>query len=230
MLKLINLELKRTRLTPYWITCLISTPLVIWLIFSLAAAKSSDGFSTSGQTSSAMVGFFALIASILAAVMLVRFVLKDYTGQERLLLFSYPLSRITVFLAKLVIVLVFCISFVILASLFTSLSLALLNPSLHITHLDYDLGQIFSVLAGASLAGITALGTALIGLLIGFWIKSGPAVIITPVVFIAFTSNIIMSASTQDFRLMALLALSSGLISGGILTYLGRQIQRMEIS
>lgn len=233
MRKLMTLELRRTHMKPYWLTILLSTPLVFFLVYFIASLPPEDGmessFTSTGQMSSVIVGILTTIISILAAVMLVRFVFDDYKGKGVILLFSYPVSRTKVFLSKLLIIVGFGLGTNILASLLISSLLSLLNPILHITPLDYGFNQLGPVFLGALMCGIIGLSSPFLGLLIGFLIKSGPAIIITPVIISSLLTNTLTHAATQDFGFLAIIASAACLVSGAVLIYLNQQIKHMEV-
>ena len=110
MLKLMSLELKRNNIRVYIIASIVSCFTLIVLMYFVAYVSQVENqvqfqnyeniFRLTGTVS-------MIIFSMISAVMCTRFIIEEYKGKRVALLFSYPVSRSKIVLAKLLLIFVF---------------------------------------------------------------------------------------------------------------------------
>ena len=108
-MKLLSLELKKVNIISYCIAafaifaCLLGLAYIFAWVPSLGTAdpNAMELFSTYSGIA-AMTGAVGLMAlSALASAMGYRYVIKEYSGANAILLFTYPINRKTVVWAKI---------------------------------------------------------------------------------------------------------------------------------
>ena len=114
MLNLIKLEIKRIRLKGYITAGLLITFAVLGLVYLFAAIPHLDASDTDVQifiTYNGIATLSLVVAtacfSILSSAMYNRFIVEEYASKKVFLLFSYPVKRSRVLLAKVITVFLF---------------------------------------------------------------------------------------------------------------------------
>ena len=107
MNKLIRLELKRNKLTSYYIAltiiCIAMTGF-LYMIATIAKVENAVEFRDYRNILKLHTGIAFLVFSVFSVVMFSKFIIEDYRPKMVLLMFSYPISRTRIFLAKLILV------------------------------------------------------------------------------------------------------------------------------
>ncbi len=114
MLKLIKLELKRNNIRVYLAVSAAACVILLSFIYFIASAaqlENTEEFVNAGimfRNYASIFQLFSILSlvffSTMSAVMYSRFIIGEYTGKRAALMFSYPVSRNKVLLAKLLLV------------------------------------------------------------------------------------------------------------------------------
>jgi ABC-type transport system involved in multi-copper enzyme maturation permease subunit len=160
---------------------------------------------------------------VLSAVMFSKFVIEEYTGKRAILLFTYPISRRKILMAKVIFVSAFTlVGFLIsTAVVFATFSLTeYFSPIVKEGVMSDAIRQV-AVLIGVE--AVLAVAIGLIALFLGFVRKSVPTAIVTAVVLCSPVSN----AGTP--LLMAIAAAAAVIIAAVMLGVLSGKVNAMEV-
>jgi ABC-type transport system involved in multi-copper enzyme maturation permease subunit len=193
MKNLIRLELKKNNIKPYLLGVLGITIVMFGFLY-LFAGVDDEELSTYADVTMLVSSLSMASYCVLGAVMFARFAVEEYKGKRAILLFSYPISRAKVLLAKVMIV---C-GFVFVFSLLTNLIVfGFFNVSEYFAPLLHE-GELSRMLASTMLLsginGFLAIAVSLIALAVGLWRESVTVTIITAVVICSVFSSVFTQA------------------------------------
>ena len=230
-MNLMRMELKKTNIKSYFFAasaifiCLLGLAYIFAWVPSLGTADPNavELFSTY-QGISAMGGAVGLMAfSALASAMGYRYVIREYSGANVILLFTYPVDRKSIVWAKIKLLLLF-VSASILVCTFGSFIVFMFSL------LDDNLQFIDIAIAyrNALVLACLADGITLCSLRIGFIKKSNSMTIISAILLSMLLVNMAADIN-QSFAIM--FSLSSVIfVTGLLLTFnMVRKVERMEI-
>lgn len=235
-MNILRLELKKANIKPYCFSvvaifiCLLGLMYIFaWVPHLDSGDKNAAVLFSSYQGIMSIGGTIALMAfSALASAMGFRYVIKEYSGANALLLFCYPVKRKAVLWAKLQLLLIFT-STALLITLFgdflifaaTGEIFRLVDNSLHFTDLIIGLRNTLVLI-------ILANGIALCSVRIGFIKKSNSVTVISAILGSMVLANFVAQINTS---FLAVLSISVVIFLIGIVLAFGlaRQIAVMEI-
>lgn len=230
-----KLEMKRNMLCTYLISTAVTFLLVLGFtyLFAYVPQLNPDDadlllFAGYGNVLSLSILICMAVFCVLSAVMYARFIIDEYAGKRAALLFSYPVSRKQVLLAKVLVVFLFNFSAMAVCSL---LSLGIFSVSEQIAPMVND------TLTAATLAAVArnicimaviapALGIVAAG--IGFIRKSVPATIVSAVVMISVLGNF-MSSALQNVAFSVVLLFISAAAAAFTCCILMGKVNAMEV-
>ncbi|QIK70686.1 hypothetical protein G7062_10395 [Erysipelothrix sp. HDW6C] len=199
MNKLIKLEFKRTSISRYTVSVALMTLMLVVMCYFFAFVSKmkpddavSNNFLASYEFVFTMVHLLSLASfSILSAVIFSKFVVESYHNENVQLLMLYPVSRIKVFLAKLIVCVSLTIIYAVLSQtvvyllFFVSESLfPILNqPNSLSVQFMAQFPKVLEVAINATLVGM-------ISMAMGFNLKSIPTTIITAIIISAILCNV----------------------------------------
>lgn len=210
MKRLMTLELRKNNVKPYLIGAVCITLAMFGFLYILAGV---DDEEMPTYADVVMIVSILNMASycILSAVMFSRFVIEEYTGKRAILLFSYPVNRMKVLLAKVLLVCGFVFSFSLISNLIvfgffnvTEYFLPLMREgNLHQTMINSILMIIIE--------SFLAIAISLIAMAVGMWKESLPATIVTAVIICSPISNLggsplLMLIGTSCIFIVAIIA------------------------
>lgn len=235
MLELMKLELRRNNIRTYVVASMIIAIVMLGFIYLFAYApridpndkdlKLFEGYNN-------LISLFGVLNMsaycVLSSIMSSKFIIEEYSGKRPILLFSYPISRRKMILAKLCVVCLFTIFAVISSNLIifsifaiTELFLPLLNEALSATILIKAIKTTMMMAFSAASMGLIAAG-------IGFMQKSVPATIISAVLLSSLLCNVVANASSSDI-VSLILTLILILVAMTVSIILIRQVNLMEV-
>lgn len=210
MLKLIQLEMKRNKMKPYYISLLIINIVAtsfLYLIATIAKVENDSVFLNYENILKMHTVITFIIFSVFSVVLFSKFVIEDYTKQRALLLFSYPVSRTKIFTAKLILVLSFITIGFFISTLLPNTLFFITEQFVPILSGDVTLG-----LVGAQLINIIAfvlaiMAIGLISLRIGFSNKSISATIVSAIVLSVILGNLLMGLGKSSYVFIGIILL-----------------------
>ncbi len=211
MKKLMKLELQRIDLRPYIISSVIFGIVILALTYFVAYVAQVEhevefmNYQNIFRFTSAIS---IVLFGVLSATMYTKLVIGEYSGKRLALLFSYPVSRKKIFVAKVLIVLSFvCASMllctVIPITMFTATELIVPIVSDVIT--ASLLVQAFKMVA-VSLAAVSAIG--LLAMQIGFIKKSITVTLVSAFLLAGIYGNIVVHLSKNTLASLLLIGVS----------------------
>ena len=195
MKKLIKLEFKKHKLLGYVKGVLITNFFLLAFMCFIYFVEKIEGFEEDALFDSfANVFLFILMMTtsiflIFGAVVLARIVIEEYKNKTITLLFTYPLSRKKLLVAKLIVVSSFIFCTILFSNLF-------IGGSVYVVDLIFDI--VPSDLSGELLKNaffmllinmVAAAGIGLVPLFFGMRKKSVPATIVSSIIIVSILSN-----------------------------------------
>ncbi|QOR34683.1 ABC transporter permease [Clostridium sp. 'deep sea'] len=230
MIKLIKLEIKRNRLTSYYIALIIISILMlafIYMIAMIAKVENDIQFQSYDNLLKMHTGICFIVFSVFSVVLFSKFIIEDYSRQKAMLMFSYPVSKTKVFFSKVMLVTSFIAFGFLICTLIPSSIFFLtenIKPILSgkITN-QHILSQYLRVIT--SVFAIMTVG--LISLRIGFIKKSVSTTIVTAIILSVIFGNVIIGINPNLYMVIG----SMVLLAVGILAAYStnKVINKMEV-
>ncbi|WP_040951017.1 ABC transporter permease [Gorillibacterium massiliense] len=228
MLKLIQLEIRKHKITGYVIGAFIAMACIFGLICSIAFDPSSSEDLPDFKALFSTIDIFTRGTFIVfAAVLLSRFIIEEYRTKSISVLFTYPISRKKLIIAKLFIVFSFTFISIVITDLVVSTLMLVVNRYHEFMHetltKDVVIWQVLSFLMNA----IAASFMSLIPLFFGMRKYSTAATIVTSILII-----FIVCSNSNGFSLNSIVAIPITLSwIGAIIAYASfRNIERKDIN
>lgn len=220
LLKLVRLEWKKNSMSSYFkglIICIIG----IFAAVALMAVGSADEkmFQDYTDFMSLTNILIRIVFIIFSSVILSRLVIDEYKNKTVQLLFTYPLKRKKMILAKLSLVFGFCFFSIIIATLMMNIAVYFLNPMMNFFESPVEIKEMVATIPSTFIIAFMMAGVSIIPLYFGMRKKSTAATI-TSAVLIGFLINATVgdtSASLSQFiivpTIMCLLGFMIGYLS-----------------
>ena len=235
MLNMMKLELKRNRLRTYLISSAVTFLLVLGFTYLFAYVPQFNPddadlllFAGYGNVLSLSILICMAVFCVLSSVMYARFIIDEYAGKRATLLFSYPVSRRTVLLAKVLVVFLFNFAAMAVCSL---LALGIFSVSEQIAPMVNDTMTAATLVAAARNIVIMAVIAPALGIVatgIGFIRKSVPTTIVSAVVMISVLGNF-MSGALQNVAFSIVLLFISVAAAAITCGFLMGKVNTMEV-
>ncbi|MGE8203613.1 ABC transporter permease [Heyndrickxia sp. NPDC080065] len=232
MLKLMKLEWKKNRLSSYFkglTICIISIFAAVGLMGWGSERQNDPMFPDYFEYMSLTNIFIRIVFIIFSAVILSRLVIDEYRSNSIQLLFTYPLQRKKLILAKLSIVFIFCFISIIIATSIINILVYFLNPIIGFFEKPVSISEIISTLPTILITAFMMAGISLIPLYFGMRKKSNAATI-TSAVLIGFLINATVSNGGSQTSLFQFIGVPIGFcLLGLIIGYLSfRKIDKLD--
>lgn len=226
-----KLELRKNNLKTYvWASIIACMVLIGFIYFVSFVAKVENEPDFQNYTNIFL--FTSIISmiffSILSAVMYSRFVIDEYTGKKRILLFSYPVDRKKILLSKIAVIVLFTTIAMIITSIPPFVIFSISESISPIVNDTLSLELLFSIFKTIILLSISVNGIGIIAMRIGFIKNSIPSTIVTAFILCAIFGNAFIGSFGNDTLNLALLGMF--LAAGMAVTInLMKKINRIEV-
>jgi ABC-type transport system involved in multi-copper enzyme maturation permease subunit len=233
MLKLIKLEVVKNKIHTYLFVMPGITVVMFGFLYLFAGVNGQEEELSSYSDVVMLVSSLSMASyAIFGAVMFSKFVVEEYKGKRAILLFSYPVSRMKVLIAKILLV---C-AFTLVGSLLTNaIVFGFFNvtesfaPLVHEGVLSFTLTNSIVLFV---LEALLAVAISLISVQIGLWKQSVPATIITAVIIVSLASSIctqfLMNATPNTAILLILVPTIIAIASAAIALTV-RRVDAIEV-
>lgn len=235
MFRFMKLELRRNNMKTYYFATLATFLLVVGFTYLFAYVpklnpEDADLLLFAGYDNVITLSTLICMAifCVLSSVMYSRFVIDEYAGKQATLLFSYPVDRRKILLAKLLVVFIYIFIAMVICNL---LSLGIFGITEKIEPMVSDTMTtdiIAKAIRGTIIMGFTAASLGVVATGVGFIKKSVPTTIVSSVVMVAVLGNIMSGALTNVGFLYVLLGISA-LTAIIVTTILMGKVKAMEI-
>ncbi|MDL2301578.1 ABC transporter permease [Lachnospiraceae bacterium OttesenSCG-928-D06] len=210
MYNLMKLELRKTRIHPYiWASAIIAL-CMLGMLYTFSAVSHMGSEADAIEFSSyynIMVLTNALMMvsfSVLAAVMLTTFVIKDYSGKNAILLFSYPLERKTLLLSKVFLVSAFTVISLLLSTIAIYVVWGLTESFFPLVDDSFSISLIANAARDTLCMAVISIAISLIALNIGFRKKSISTTIVSAVIICTIPANLVVAGTSSVIIIVAL--------------------------
>ncbi|MGG2083586.1 ABC transporter permease [Lysinibacillus pakistanensis] len=232
MLKLLKLEWKKNRMSGYikgLLICIISIFVAVALM--AIGGEGEWAFLNYTEITSLTNILIRIVFIIFSSVILSRLVIDEYKNKTVQLLFTYPLKRKKIILAKLSLVFGFCFVSIVSATFMINILIYFLNPMMSLFQQPADIQEMIATIPSTFMSAFMTAGVSLISLYFGMRKKSNASTI-TSAVIIGFIINASVSdgaTSSSLYQIMAVPILLCGL--GFLIGYLSyRKVDKVDLT
>ena len=234
MLKLIGLELKRNDIRTYVAASAISCIVILAFLYFVAyVAQVETGerelqFRNYSNIFSLAIALGLIIFSVMSAIIYSRLVIGEYAGKRAALLFSYPVSRRKILLAKLFLVVGFTTVSMLICTAIPFIVFSITEKISPIVVQDTMTAELIAETLGTLLIAVLAVGgIGIISMRIGFIKKSVPTTLISAFLLAAIYGNAAINAGGI---LPGLLISGIGLIAAiAVAVQMSNKVNEMEV-
>lgn len=232
---LISLELKKNKIQTYLLASLTITITMLGFLFLFAYApmlepddKDMAIFSGYNNLIPLFAVFNMAVFAVLSAVMYAKFVIEDYSGKRPILLFSYPVRRKKMVLAKLSVVSGFTIVAMILSNFIIYLIFGSTEKFIHLVGEDFTFLIMLKVVEYTLVMAVIASSIGIIAVGLGWIKKSVPTTIVSAVLLASLMCNIVVNATLSRVTMyaLAIVMVTIGLLVSIILI---KKVTAMEV-
>jgi ABC-type transport system involved in multi-copper enzyme maturation permease subunit len=230
MRKLIELELAKNNIRAYLLAVVGITVAMIGFLYLFAEIPNIEQNASETAEFGTYLDIILIVSvlsmasfCILSAVMFSRFVIDEYSGKRAILLFSYPIDRKKVLMAKLIFVCAFTFVGFLVSN---TVVFALFNLTEYFAPIVKE-GVLSDAIRQAYLLILVedflAVSIGVIALFFGFIRKSVPTAIVTAVILCSPVSNFGVPA------LMAIAMVVTAVTAGILTVVLSGRVNTMEV-
>lgn len=193
MIKLIKLEIKKFKLNKN-VKAVMITNLIILAVLLLGVYSSLfDNKETMFKNYSDVFLYTGTIVratfSIFAASLISKLIIGEYKSKTINIMFSYPINRKKIMVAKLIIVVIFAFTTMILSNIFLVVSIYLINIFANFIQVPLTQDILVKNLINIFVYSAVFAFVSLIPLYVGMKRKSGSATIITSIIMVSLLNN-----------------------------------------
>jgi ABC-type transport system involved in multi-copper enzyme maturation permease subunit len=229
--KLISLEIKKYKLFSYLKGVAIANIAIMGMLVLVYFGEKSEGITAYENYEMA----FAVISSIIrpvfiifAAVLISRIIIDEYRSNSISLMFTYPINRKKIIIAKLAIVASFTFLTIVLSNLLIGSVFYLVDSYFHFVPESLTAKVVTNSLVTLVLEAVAAAGMALIPLYFGMRRKSTVAPIVSAIVMVSLINSTVNGGAS----LVSFIAIPIGLgiIGCGIAYFSFRNIEKVDVN
>jgi len=193
LLKLLRLEWKKNCIAGYFkglISCIVG--ILAAVVLMALGSGDEQVFRDYTDFMSLTNILIRIVFIIFSSVILSRLVIDEYKNKTVQLLFTYPLKRKKIILAKLSLVFGFCFFSIIIATFMINIAVYFLNPMMNLFDTPVEIQEMVATIPFTFVNAFMMAGVSLIPLYFGMRRKS-TASTITSAVLIGFVINATVS-------------------------------------
>ncbi|MGE7942114.1 ABC-2 transporter permease [Lysinibacillus xylanilyticus] len=201
MLKLLRLEWKKNCIAGYFkglISCIVG--ILAAVVLMALGSGDEQVFRDYTDFMSLTNILIRIVFIIFSSVILSRLVIDEYKNKTVQLLFTYPLKRKKIILAKLSLVFGFCFFSIIIATFMINIAVYFLNPMMNLFDTPVEIQEMVATIPSTFVNAFMMAGVSLIPLYFGLRRKS-TASTITSAVLIGFVINATVSNGDSSVSL-----------------------------
>lgn len=226
-----KLEMRKNRLSSFVTASIICGIVLIGFIYFVAyvaQVENEPDFQNYPNiflfTSVVNMMMFAVLSSVMHA----RFIIEEYSGTRRLLLFSYPVNRKKMLLSKVGLITLFTTIAMFISNVMAVTIFSLTESFAPIVDDTLSFRMLFTIIKINFVLSISINGICMIAMRIGFMKKSIPTTMVTSFIFSAVIANAVIASYGHEMVLWSLLLVTVG-VAALILWELMNKVHCMEI-
>lgn len=192
MLKLMKLEIIKFKMRGYLKGAIIANLIILGILLMGVYGFNTDKkliFSNYNDVFLYTGIMVRATFSIFAAVLISRIIIGEYKSKTINILFTYPISRKKIMVAKLATVVIFTFIAMVISSLFLNFSLFLLNIFANFIQVPLTQDILVKNLINIIVYSVAFSFVSLIPVYVGMRRKSGSATIVTSVILVTLLNN-----------------------------------------
>ena len=192
MLKLMQLEIKKFKIIRNLKGVIIANLIIFTvLVMTVFASKVDNEIPfKSWNDAFLVIGVFVRITfSIFAAVLISKIIIGEYKNKTINVLFTYPISRKKIMLVKLVLILIFAFTSMIISNIFLGFSLFILNTFMNFIQEPLNMNILLSNLINSAVYSLIFAFISLIPVYVGIIRKSVASTIVTEIIIVSLLNN-----------------------------------------
>lgn len=216
MLKLMQLEIKKFKIKRSLKGVIIANLIIlVFLVISVFGTKADNEMIFTGWSEAFLfTGIFVRATfSIFAAVLISKIIIGEYKNKTINVLFTYPVNRKKIMLAKLVIVAIFTFTAMIISNIFLSFSLFILNTFMNFIVESLTMDVLLPNLINIAVYSLIYTFISLIPVYVGILRKSGSSTIVTGVILVSILNSGNKGTSLSSFIVIPIIFAIIGVIS-----------------
>ncbi|MBD3917326.1 ABC transporter permease [Paenibacillus sp. PR3] len=228
MLKLIQLEIKKFKITGYVIGAFIAMACIFGFVCAISFDPSSvEDLSDFEALFSTIDLLTRGVFIVFAAVLLSRFIIEEYRTKSISVLFTYPINRKKLIIAKLLIVFSFTFISILIADSIVSILMLVINHYHEFIHETLTKDVVIRQTIAFLMNAIAASFMSLIPLIFGMRKYSTAATVVASILIV-----FIVCSNSNGFSLNSIIAIPITLSwIGAIIAYTSfRNIERKDIN
>lgn len=231
MIKLMQLELKRTNLRPYLISSAIFGVIILvfdYFVANVAQIEQEVQFMNYTNIFKFTNAIAIMLFGILSAVMYARFIIDEYSGKRLALLFSYPGSRRKIFMAKVLIVFLFVFVSMLLCLTISTLIFTGTETFMPIVSDIIDKHLLTDIFRMSLVSLVSASSVGILALWVGFMRRSVTVTLISAFVLSGLYGNLAVGSAGSLNGAVMIICISLAAIFMILIT-LPNKIHTMEV-
>ncbi|MCP3740493.1 ABC transporter permease [Rossellomorea sp. BNER] len=205
MLKLIRLEIKKNKLIHYLKGVVIANMAFIGLLCLIYFLEKNDGNIPFDSYDMAFTIIGTMVRAtfiVFASVLIVRLIIEEYKTKSIEVLFTYPINRKKIMMAKFGIIMGFTFATVLLSSLFIGGLFYVADSIIQFVPSELSKEDLNDHLMNMFVGALATAGLSLIPIFFGMRKKSGAATIVSSIILVLFTNS-----TSNDFSLFSIIAI-----------------------
>lgn len=224
--KLISLEIRKHKLAGMLKGVLIANLAILAFMILVVFIDGSE-FTTYPEVFEGLYISIRGTFIIYASALLSRLIIDEYKNNSITLLFTYPISRMKLMYAKLIIVLLFTFVNIVVSNIVLGVIIVGINSFVNAIPGEITADLLISELIKTGASAIYAAGIGLIPLYVGMRKKSVPATIVSAVLIVS-----LISSGFGEFRLgdLALVSVALGLLGIAIAYQSIRRVEQDDVA
>jgi len=234
-MKLIKLELKRNNIRTYLVASAVSCIVLLGLIYFIAYVAQQEDSSAREIVFRSYTNIFRLtglislvVFSTMSAIMYSRLIIGEYTGKRAALLFSYPVSKSRILLAKLLLVYMFTSISMFICTSIPYIVFSITESVSPIVVQDVmTIGLVIDALETSCVAVLSLGAIGVVSLRIGFIKKSVPTTLICTLLLSSIYGN--ASINTNSIPSRVLISGIGLIIAVTVAAELSCKVNKMEV-
>ena len=192
MFKLIQLEIRKFKMKGNLKGAIIANLIILaFLLISILGTKANNEMIfNSWNDAFLFTGIFVRVTfTIFAAVLIAKLIVGEYKNKTINILFTYPINRKKLMIAKLFIVLIFTFISMIISNIFISFSLLILNMFMNFISESLTMDILLPNLINVALYSFIYSFISLIPVYVGILRKSGSSTIVTGIILTSLLNS-----------------------------------------
>jgi ABC-type transport system involved in multi-copper enzyme maturation permease subunit len=230
MLKLMKLEFKKARLRGLLLAAAAANVLLIlWCVVS--SSGEPGGYADYGIAFAEIGTYVRITFIVFSSVLMARMIVDEYRNKTISVMFTYPVPRIRLFVAKLNIISIFTFVTVLVTNVIVGAAFLLWEANLDMIPDALTTGFLIKEAQRMLIYACAAVGASLIPFMFGMIRKSIPITIVSSFIVSQMFMAIMNRPQIYEHLNTAVVLALAWISIGGILAYLAiRNIEQVDVS